>query len=195
MKIGIDIDDTTFFTIDSMLKYANEFEKEISGNTISKEKFGLIKNRFYLEEIFGWNKETIVNFFNKYYKIVLDECTMLPNANNIIKKLKDDGHTIHFITARFMNIDGCDTKTITEKSLGKYNIPYDTLNLNISNKLEFSKKMGIDLFIEDSYETCKELSYSGIKSILMTTKMNSKIETGEIIRVNSWNEIYNRISQ
>ncbi len=29
MKIGIDIDDTTFFTIKSMLKYANEFEKQI----------------------------------------------------------------------------------------------------------------------------------------------------------------------
>ena len=195
MKIGIDIDDTTFFTIKSMLKYANEFEKRISGNTTSKEKFGLIKNRYYLEEIYGWDKATIFDFFNKYYKIVLKECTMLPNANITIQKLKEDGNTIHFITARFMNIKDCDTEDITKKSLQKFNIPYDTLNLNISDKLEFSKKHGIDLFIEDSYETCKELSDNGIKSILMTTKMNSDIKTDGIVRVNTWDEIYNEINE
>lgn len=31
MKIGIDIDDTTFLTVKSMLKYADIFEEEISG--------------------------------------------------------------------------------------------------------------------------------------------------------------------
>ena len=31
MKIGIDIDDTTFLTVKSMLKYADIFEEEITG--------------------------------------------------------------------------------------------------------------------------------------------------------------------
>lgn len=34
---------------------------------------------------------------------------------------------------------------------------------------------------------------NGIKSILMTTKMNSMIESGKIIRVNNWDEIYEEI--
>lgn len=31
MRIGIDIDDTTFLTVKSMLKYADKYEEEISG--------------------------------------------------------------------------------------------------------------------------------------------------------------------
>ena len=119
---------------------------------------------------------------------------MLPNANTIIKKLKEEGHTIHFITARLMNIDGCDTERITIDSLNKYNIPYDSLNLHINDKLSFIKENNIDLLIEDSYETCKELVDNGIKSILMTTKMNEQIDAGNIPRVNNWNEIYDIIN-
>ena len=65
---------------------------------------------------------------------------------------------------------------------------YDSLNLHISAKLAFCKEHEIDVLIEDSYETCRELADNGIKSILMTTKMNS--EDKEIVRVNNWDEIY-----
>ena len=195
MKIGIDIDDTTFLTVKSMLKYADIYEEEISGKKANRDSFGLITNRYYLKVLYGWNDETKHAFFNKYYKNVLEECTMLPNANTIIKKLKEDGHTIHFITARLMNIDGCDTERITIDSLNKYNIPYDSLNLHINDKLSFIKENNIDLLIEDSYETCKELADNGIKSILMTTKMNEQIDAGNIPRVNNWNEIYNIIKK
>ena len=194
MKIGIDIDDTTFLTVKSMLKYADIYEEEISGKKANRDSFGLITNRYYLKVLYGWNDETKHAFFKKYYKNVLEECTMLPNANTIIKKLKEEGHTIHFITARLMNIDGCDTERITIDSLNKYNIPYDSLNLHINDKLSFIKENNIDLLIEDSYETCKELADNGIKSILMTTKMNEQIDAGNIPRVNNWNEIYDIIN-
>ena len=47
MKIGIDIDDTTFLTVKSMLKYADIFEEEISGKPVNRDSFRLIKNRYY----------------------------------------------------------------------------------------------------------------------------------------------------
>ena len=56
---------------------------------------------------------------------------MLPNADNVIHKLKQNGDIIHFITARLMNIKGCDTEVITKKSLSNFNIPYDSLNLHM----------------------------------------------------------------
>lgn len=195
MKIGIDIDDTTFFTMKSMLKYADIFEEEISGVPTNRDNFGLIKNRYYLKELYGWDDETKYKFFNKYYKNVLEECTMLPDANKIIQKLKEDGDTIHFITARLMDVEGCNTEAITRKSLKDFNIPYDSLNLHISDKISFFKQNNIDLCIEDSYETCRQLTDIGIKSILMTTKMNSEIDSGEIPRVNNWQEIYEVIEK
>ena len=36
---------------------------------------------------------------------------------------------------------------------------------------------------------------NGIKSILMTTKMNEKIKSGEIVRVNNWDEIYDEVEK
>jgi uncharacterized HAD superfamily protein len=195
MNIGIDIDDTTFLTVKYMLKYADIFEEEISGIPSNRDSFGLIKNRYYLKVLYGWDEKTKFNFFDKYYKNVLEECTILPNADKIIKKLKEDGNTIHFITARLMNIKECDTEKITRGSLERYNIPYDTLNLHISDKLKFCKENKIDILIEDSYETCKEIMDNGIKAILMTTKMNMNIEDKEIVRVENWNEIYRKIQE
>ena len=195
MKIGIDIDDTIVFTIKQMLKYADIFEEEISGEPSNRESFGVIKNRYYLEALYSWDNTTKFNFFEKYYKNVLEECTLLPNADKIIQKLKEDGNTIDFITARLMNIKNCDTEAITRKSLEKFNIPYDNLYLHISDKLTFCKEHRIDILIEDSYETCKELIKNGIPAILMTTQMNSNIEDNEIIRVNNWDEIYQQIQK
>lgn len=195
MKIGIDIDDTTVLTVKPMLKYADKFEEEISGIPTNRNSFGLITNRYYLEALYGWDKKTKFDFFDKYYKNVLEECTMLPNANKTINKLKEEGDTIHFITARLMNIKNCDTEKITKKCLKDFGIQYDSLNLHIFNKLDFFKKNKIDLCIEDSYETCRELTDIGIKSILMTTKMNANIDAKDITRVNNWNEIYSEIEK
>ena len=195
MKIGIDLDDTTFITVKSMLKYADKFEEEISGIPTNRDSFGLIKNRYYLKVLYGWDEKTKFDFFDKYYKNVLEECTIMPDADKTIKKLKEEGDTIHFITARLMNIKDCDTETITKESLNKFHIPYDSLNLHISDKLSFCEKNKIDLLIEDSYETCREITENGIKSILMTTKMNANIDAQGIVRVNNWDEIYKEIEK
>jgi len=195
MKIGIDIDDTTFLTVKSMLKYADKFEEEISGVPTNRDSFGLIENRYYLKALYGWDDETKFAFFNKYYKNVLEECTMLPNADKVIRNLKENRDTIHFITARLMNIEGCDTEAITRKSLSDFNIPYDALSLHVSDKLSFFKENKLDICIEDSFETCKQLTDNGIKSILMTTKMNAQIDSGDVVRVNSWDEIYDEVEK
>ena len=193
MKIGIDIDDTTLSILNPMLKYANQYMKEISGKNIDEGRLGLITTRYYLEEIFGWTEETRDNFFNQYYKTVLNECTMMPNANTIIKKLKNEGNAIHFISHRLLYIKDCNTEEITKTSMRRYNIPYDTLNL-VEDKIEFSKKHSIDLFIDDCYETCKELNDNGIKILLMTSQLNSNINAEPLARVNNWIEAYNAIN-
>lgn len=195
MKIGIDIDDTTMLTVKAMLKYADKFEEEISGIPVARDSFGLIKDRYYLKALYGWDDSTKNEFFRKYYKNVLEECTILPDADKVLQKLKEEGDTIHFITARLMNIEGCDSENITKETFKKYNIPYDSLDLHIYNKIEFFKENNIEICIEDSYDTCRKLTDIGIKSILMTTKMNKEIIDDEITRVNNWNEIYDEIKK
>lgn len=192
MKIGIDIDDTTFVTVKSMLKYADKFELERTGK-VNKDSFGLIKDRYYLKALYKWDDETKYAFFNKYYKNILEECTLMKDADITLQKLKSEGDEINFVTARLMDIDGCETEKITKESLKKFNIPYDNLSLHVIDKVKFFKENNIDICIEDSYETCSRLQSLGIKSILMTTKMNEKIDTKDVVRVNNWNEIYDII--
>lgn len=193
MKIGIDIDDTTVITVKPMIKYADKYDIEVLGRKGTNGNLGLIKNRYYLEALYGWTKEEKYGFFNMYYKNVLEECTLMSNADKVLQKLKKEGNEIYFITARLSNIENCDTEKITRETLDENNIPYDELIINASDKLKVCKEKEIELFIEDSYETCKELFENGIKSILMTTKMNEKIDSGIIPRVKNWDEVYEQI--
>lgn len=196
MIIGIDLDDTTFITVNSMIKYADKYNSEYLHREGANGDLGLIQNRFYLKAIYGWTDEEKFNFFDMYYKNVLEECTLMKDANKVCKKLmEEDGDSIYFITARLTNVKNCNTEEITKRTLNGNNVPYNKLIINASDKIKVSQEEHIDLFIEDSYETCKQLSEIGIRSILMTTKMNEKIDAGNIPRVTNWNEVYNEIQK
>ena len=193
MKIGIDIDDTALITVKSMIKYADKYDVEEVGGTGTNGNLGLIKDRYYLKVLYGWNDKTKFSFFNKYYKNVLEECVPMPDVADVIKKLKEDGHEIQFVTARLINIPDCDTETITKDTLEKYSIPYDKLVIHVNDKVKYCLENDIDMFIEDSFDTCQKLEDNGIKSYLMTTRMNENLIDPRVERINSWNELYNKI--
>ena len=195
MRIGIDIDDTTLVLVKSLLKYADIYNRDILGKKGITGSYGSIKNRYYLRALYGWTEDEIKKFFNMYYKDSIKGCTPMENASEVITNLKNEGHEIYFITARPTNIENCNTEEITKNSLDKFNIPYDKLIINASDKLKCSKENDIDIFIEDSVETCEILEQNGIKTYLMTTKMNSEIDTKEIERVSNWQEIYTCINK
>ena len=71
MRIGIDIDDTTFLTVKSMLKYADLYQEELSGKPLNRDSFGMITNRYYLNVLYGWDNDTKFEFFDKYYKVFI----------------------------------------------------------------------------------------------------------------------------
>ena len=194
MVIGIDIDDTTVVTVESMVKYGDKYDTEVLNREAKKDNLGRIKDRYYMNALYGWTEEEKFAFFDMYYKNVLEECYPLPNASEIINKLKQEENEIIFITARLTNIKNCETENITKETFRKYNIPYDKLIMNVDDKLKFCKENGVEVFIEDSYETCKSLQENGIKAYLMTTKMNRNIVDEKIERVSSWNEVYEKIT-
>ena len=86
-------------------------------------------------------------------------------------------------------------EAITKDFLDKNNIPYNELIIGAKDKITVCQDKKIELFIEDSYETCRQLTDHGIKSILMTTKMNCEIDSQEIVRVNNWKEIQREVEK
>ncbi len=195
MKIGIDIDDTIAYTVKSMIKYADKYDIEVLGKQGTNGNMGLIKDRYYLKVLYGWTDEQKFNFFDLYYKNILEDCIVMPDVAEIINKLKHEGHEIYFATARLDNIAGCDTYKITYDWLVHNNINFDYLIVNAKDKLSICNEQKLDIFIEDSFVTCQEISNNGIKSILMTTMMNQNIDSGDIKRVSNWHEIYEYINK
>lgn len=188
-KIGIDIDDTIVNTCQSMMYYAEKFNEEVLHHPKKENVMGLIKDRYYLKAIFGWTEEEKFAFFNQYYSDVLKNCIMKIDALDVLKKLALEGYELYFITARLTNIDNCDTVSITKEVFQKYDVSYKGLFCNCKDKLTKCQELGIELFIDDSYETCQELESNGIKALFMTCPMNKNIKEENIRRVFNWYEI------
>ena len=89
MKIGIDIDDTIVDTYSPMIKYADMYDIEILGNAGSNNNLGKIENGKYLEVLYNWNRKTKFDYFDTYYKNVLEEGIVFPNVTDIIQKLNN----------------------------------------------------------------------------------------------------------
>ena len=62
MNIGIDIDDTTMITVNSMIKYADKYDIEILGRKGTNGNLGLIKNRYYLKVLYNWDEKNKIRF-------------------------------------------------------------------------------------------------------------------------------------
>lgn len=196
MKIGIDIDDTTLVTVKGMIKYGDIFCQEVLKRPNTKSNLSDIKDRYYLGALYGWSEETKFQFFNMYYKNVLEECTPIEKAPETITKLKEEGNGIYFISARLTSIKDCPAEEITIDTFTKYQIPYDKIIIAAYDKLQYCLENGIEVFIDDSYDVLKELTAHGIRCYLMTTPMNSSIQVEDgIKRVHTWDEIYNDLKE
>lgn len=195
MKIGIDIDDTTVVTINSMIKYGKKYSEEVLKTGPVVLNLGTIKDRYYMNALFGWTEETKFDFFNMYYKDVLEDCKPLADSPKVIKALKEEGNEIYFISARITSIPGCDAEQISIDTMNKYEIPYDKVIIGAYDKLDYCLDNGIEVFVDDSLEVLEELSKHGIRCYLMTSPVNKDLETGSIKRVSTWEEIYNDLQE
>lgn len=147
-----------------------------------------------MNALFGWTEETKFDFFNMYYKNVLEDVKPLPKAQEIINKLKEEGNEIYFISARITTIEGCNAEEISKNTMHKYNIPYNKMIIGAYNKLDYCLNNNIEVFIDDSLEVLQELSKHGIKCYLMTSPVNRELDTQNIKRVHSWQEIYDDLN-
>ena len=195
MNIGIDIDDTISETFETLLPYSQKYTIENLKRNSNIDLRGDISNHFYIVYVNGWNEQEATIFWEKYYAEILRELNIKKFAAEVINKLKEEGHKIYLITARWdMRAD--NVKEITEQWLNENNVQYDELILNASNKLKIAKDNNIDVFVDDSFNNCKSIAdNTKAKVYLMNTKMNENLNDKNIKRVYSWPEVYNLLNQ
>ena len=123
--------------------------------------------------------ETKFDFFNMYYKNVLEDVKPFPKAQEIINKLKEEGNEIYFISARITSIPGCNAEQISIDTFDKHSIPYDRVIIGAYEKLQYCLENGIEVFVDDSLEVLEELTKHGIRCYLMTSPVNKELKTLE----------------
>lgn len=194
LRIGFDIDDTVVDLCSVLMQYAEKYNTEDLKREIKKNPLGEIKSRKYLNEIYGWNDLEKHAFFDKYYKMVLENCEFLPYAKEILQKLIQDGHELYFVSARLSNILNCNTHEITEKMFFENDIRYKELVINEPDKLSACQRYHLDIFIDDCYETCLHLKENNYEAFLITSILNQNIVDEKIKRVHDYEELYDIIS-
>lgn len=186
MNVGIDIDDTIAMTSKEIDIYAKKYAENIL-----KRKFELkeieILDPMWAKHLYGWNDEQDKEFWHLYYEQIMKNVKPKNDSIEIINELSRE-NTIIIISARWDRENGIIAK-ITKEWLEKYNIHYDKLFIGYLDKRDIVKKNNIELFIDDSYKTCKSISDIGIRTLLMNSRINKDMKINDIERVSSWKEI------
>ena len=185
MVIGLDIDDTITDTFGVMFGYAQKYTIEQLHKSGKIDYLSDFPNHNYIQTMHHWTEQEADEFFKIYYKRICDETEPFPFAVETINQLKEEGHKIVLITARW-DFEDTNVRELTEEWVKKQGIKYDHLVVNAGTKLEAAIENKVDVFIDDSFENCKSVSSGGIKTFIMDTRCNKKLEDPEIERVFSW---------
>lgn len=182
MRIGIDIDDTITNTWNYFIPIFSE-KFNIPMNKIKQlpPYYGSIKEIVSLEEYFSLMRK---------HEDLMQEMPLKPDVKEILTKLKEEGNTIIFITARG-NKGYSDPYLITKKYLDDNSIPYDKIIINAYEKGTVCKKEKIDLFIDDNLKNCIDVSNQGIEVIMMEAEYN--INDIQFTRMKNWKQVYEYI--
>lgn len=190
MRIGIDIDNVISNFNDTLLNEYLIYDKTLRNNGIVNENAKYIRNG-----MFDWNEDEEHSFYRNNIEKVAKKLGLIEGAKEYIDKLHNDGHIIYVITGRD-NGDYTDPYNMTKTWLDSNHIYYDNLILtdayNSHSKTEICLEYNIDVMIDDSKRMCKDIKDNGIRALLMDTPYNR--DTNEFERVNSWKEIYNKLS-
>lgn len=195
MNIGIDIDDTISETFETLLPYAQKYTIEELVREANVDLNQPFLNHFYIEKMFNWNKEEAMNFWIRYYEEILRQVNIKKFASDVINKLKDNGNKIYLITARWA-MENNNVEKITKRWLENNKVVYDKMFLGANDKVNLIKDNKIDIFIDDSYQNCKDVSENtDAKVYMMNTRVNENFKIDNVKRVYSWCELEHLISK
>jgi len=166
-KIGLDIDEV----ICNFVK-----------GWMSKYNMSLPKAWYFDREIINKINSMRTNIINKNGGTELDEFYSNLDVNFTPDEVPFEPHC--YITSRPVSSE------ITEKWLDKNGFPCSpvyTVGIGES-KVEIAKKAGVEVFIDDKFETFKEMNANGITCFLYTAEHNKRYDVGHL-RIDSLRDL------
>ena len=192
MNIGIDIDDTITKTSEEVDIYAKEYTEKVLNRKFELKQVEIL-NPMWAQYLYGWTDEEDKKFWDIYYEKIMENVKPKEDAIRIINELSEE-HNIIIITARW-DRESKIIAYITKEWLNRYNVKYHKLFIGHLDKRNISKENHIELFIDDSIKTCREISEIGIKTFMMNSRINQNFKDDKLERVFSWKEIKEKIKE
>ena len=193
MNIGIDIDDTITKTYEQIFPRAIEFVEKVLKRNVELDYSKTFDHR-YIENMFKLSDEESDLFWKLNLEKILSSVEPKEKSIEKINKLKEDGHNIIIITARWSS-EYLDADELTQKWLQKYDLKYDKLFTNLESKKQTAINQKIDIFIDDSIRNCEMVLSGNIKTYMFSTKNNEYYENKDIEKVASWDEFYEKVKE
>ena len=186
MKIGIDIDNTITTTIPLLKQFCVIYNHEVV-----KRNLELHDDGFATYNFFDWTREEDMDFCKKHLEEVITNVKVKKDAGEVIKKLRREGNYICIITAR-KKPQLNDPYLLTKNYLDKNGIEYDQLLVGCEDKLSYCLDNCIDIMIDDEPQNITSISKK-IPVIALEGIHNIKCKGPNIIKVDDWNEVYEKI--
>lgn len=196
LNIGVDVDGVLADIEKYQLKYGKKYFNNVDEKNINYEGFDI-------KEIFNCTDSEREKFWVKY---IWNYCLKEParkNASIVLRKLHNEGNKIYIITSRAHvtenNIVGEIFRKMLYTWLDNEKIPYDDITLCAEKNSEIDKytacqKYDIDVMIDDKYENVMCLQEI-TKVLCFDAKYNQRCVGDNIIRVHSFNEVYDQIKK
>lgn len=188
MKIGIDIDNTITNTLPVLKKYCQMYNDTVVNRNLTMHEDGVASYNLY-----DWTQEENMNFCIKYLEEIVLQAKIKEHAKEVIQKLKNEGHVINIISSRAFPMFKTPYET-TEKFLEDNGIVYDKLLVGKIEKRSSCIENEFDVLIEDESKYILEMS-EFIPVIVFDEIYNKECVGKNIIRVNDWSEIYDKIKE
>ena len=193
MNIGIDVDGV----LTDMAGYCCMLGEQLLGRPPIDCTAKKIENMFYITKLekLKYGGRLFFNYCKK--------CPPREKVAEIFDMLRAKGHELHIITARRFitrkNPMGIHCRKVLRQWFEKHRINVNSFTLCSWKDIPLEKYMGcvkskVQIMIEDNVDTAKYLSTKGIKVFLFDTLYNRDLEGENIVRVTSWQDIYQRIT-
>lgn len=187
MRIGLDIDGVIANFNEPLFKAYLKHDKTLRNK-------GVINKNTYIRGMFDWSRKEEELFYESIIEKLVKNLKPIKDAKKYIDKLKEDEHEIYIITGRG-NGEYKNPLKMTTKWLKKHKIKYDKLILTNAYdhhaKARVCKENKVDLVVEDSISTTKDLMSNKIQVLFMDNGYNKTDELKE--RYYSWKDIYKKI--
>jgi len=179
MNIGIDID--------GVITHEKKGKENVwlrALNNYFDDKITRKKDVYNFTEAYDIPLEDLREFLNQKLHEIYSGVDIMPDAKEMIDKIKAAGHTIYLITARHSEF-----RPLTIKWLEQNHVKYDYL-YHEDEKAELAVEKNIKLFFEDNESNAKSIIDNEIPVILVDKYHNKDIEDSELLyRVDDWNDI------